>query len=198
MDNPIFAAFSGTNLVAEGTAQEILPGLKQRFDQDPHAHLQIFNTNTGWTVDFDLRGSLEWLLAEAEPYAQKPPEDEKTRGPGRPKLGVTGREVTLLPRHWTWLETQPNGASAVLRRLVEKAMKENPGRDRARQMRAALNHMLTALAGDLPNYEEATRALFADEVDRLEVLVASWPEDVRQYAVRQARAAYLAANSTRL
>jgi hypothetical protein len=102
---------------------------------------------------------------------------------------VISREISLLPRHWEWLEQQPNGISAAVRRLVEEAMKRNPGRERARRIRASLNHVLTAVAGNRPNYEEVTRALFADDVERLTKLVARWPQDLRDYAVRQAQQA---------
>jgi len=46
--------------------------------------------------------------------------DAAPKGRGRPKLGVVAREVTLLPRHWEWLNSQPGGASVALRRLVEQ------------------------------------------------------------------------------
>jgi predicted ester cyclase len=109
------------------------------------------------------------------------------RGPGRPKLGVTPREVTLVPRHWRWLERQPGGVSAALRRLVEQASKDPS--ERARAVRAALGSMLTSLAGDRPGFEEVTRALFAGDVGRLEALVRRWPRDLRELAVRRAREA---------
>ena len=48
-----------------------------------------------------------------------PSEADPPRKPGRPKLGVVAREVTLLPRHWAWLNAQPGGASVALRRLVD-------------------------------------------------------------------------------
>jgi len=111
------------------------------------------------------------------------------RGPGRPRLGVVGREISLLPRHWDWLETQPSGASAALRRLVEQAMRQQPGQERARRVRAALGGVLTSLAGDRPQYEEATRALFAGDLAGFEGLVQRWPRDLRTFAVERAREA---------
>lgn len=160
---------------------EVLPVLKRRFDRSPSDGVLVFDTETGRQTDFDLTGTLEDVLARTEVGAR--------RGPGRPKLGVASREIALLPRHWEWLEEQPNGISAAVRRLVEEAMKKAPGRERARRIRASLSNVLTALAGDRPHYEESTRALFAGDLERLEKLVARWPSDLRNYAVRQARAA---------
>jgi hypothetical protein len=38
-----------------------------------------------------------------------------------------------------------------------------------------------ALAGDLPNYEEALRALYASDLTRFKAQVAGWPKDLRRY-----------------
>jgi steroid delta-isomerase-like uncharacterized protein len=141
----------------------------------------IFEDETGRQVDFDLRGSVAEVLERALPT--------KVRGRGRPRLGVVSREVTLLPRHWSWLQRQPKGLSASLRRLVEQAMKDQSGAERARQIRAALSSFLSCMAGDRPNYEEACRALFAGELDRFESLIRSWPKDIRSYAQSRAREA---------
>jgi len=99
-------------------------------------------------------------------------------GPGRPRLGVVGREVSLLPRHWDWLEAQPGGASAALRRLVDEARKRDPAQQRIRQAIEAAYRFMTALAGDRPGYEEATRALYAGDRARFASLIAAWPPDV--------------------
>jgi hypothetical protein len=108
------------------------------------------------------------------------------RGRGRPKLGVVAREVTLLPRHWDWLNTQPGGASVALRKLVEEARRTSGDRDRTRAAQEAAYHFMSAIAGDLPGFEEATRALFAYDRRRFGDLVAQWPEDVRDHAIRLA------------
>jgi hypothetical protein len=175
------AAFAGTRLVASGALRDVLPVLKRRFDQDRSDLVLVFEVETGRQVDFDLRGSLEEVL---EREARAP-----SRSPGRPKLGVTSREVTLLPRHWDWLEEQPSGASGALRRLVEQAMKLDPGKEQARRTREALSRFLSGMAGDRPNYEEASRALFAGDTARFEALVRRWPRDIREYAIHQARQA---------
>ena len=181
-----FTAFSGVRRVAEGTLRDVLPILKRRFDKDSSESLLVFDTETGRQVDFDLRGSLEQVL-EREASAPQ-------RGPGRPRLGVTSREVSLLPRHWDWLEEQPSGASPALRRLVEHASKTRPGKERARRIRAALSQFLSAMAGDRPNYEEACRALFAGDGQRFKDLIDRWPKDIRDHALSRASEAGRAEN----
>lgn len=173
-----YTAFAGVRRVAAGTLRDILPVLKKRFDRDKSELILVFEVETGRQVDFDPRGSLDEVLEREAPTAP--------RGPGRPRLGVTSREVSLLPRHWYWLEQQPNGLSPALRRLVEQAIKSQPGRERARNIRAALSQFLSAIAGDRPHYEEACRALFAGDTERFEVLIARWPKDIREYALHQA------------
>src|SRR5262249_44105045 len=116
--------------------------------------------------------------------------DEAPRGRGRPKLGVVAREVTLLPRHWDWLGAQPGGASVGLRRLVDSARHARESRERVRAAQEAAHRFMNALAGNLPNYEEALRALYAGERNRFETAYAAWPEDVREYTRELAQAAF--------
>jgi len=178
---PTYVAFAGVRRIAAGALRDILPVLKRRFDKDHSELVLVFEVETGRQVDFDLRGSLDDVLEREAPT--------HPRGPGRPRLGVTSREVSLLPRHWDWLEQQPSGISAAIRRLVEQAIKVQPGRERARRIRAALSGFLSSMAGDRPNYEEACRALFAGDAARFETLVQQWPKDIREYAVHHAREA---------
>jgi hypothetical protein len=144
-----------------------------------------FDAATGRVVDLDLRGDAAAVLARLTPA----PEEEK-RGPGRPKLGVTAREVTLLPRHWDWLAGQPGGASVALRKLVEGALREAEGPDRARRAKEATYRFMTAIAGDLPGYEEATRMLFAGDWTAFDAAVEGWPEGVRETARAMAAGAW--------
>jgi hypothetical protein len=176
-----YVAFAGSRRVASGSLAEILPGLKKRFDSDPSELLLLFEVETGKRRDFDLRGSLEDVIGRYAPPA--------AHGRGRPKLGVTSREITLLPRHWEWLDAQPSGASAALRRLVEAAIRHEPGKERARRIRSALSDFLSVMAGNRPHYEEACRALFEGDHARLVALIARWPRDIREYVVAQAEAA---------
>jgi len=172
-----YSAFSEDRLIAFGALAEVLSAAKAYIDTSEARQLLIFEDRSGRQVDFDFTGSLEEVLTRALP----PPE---RAGPGRPKLGVVSREVSLLPRHWEWLEAQPQGISAGLRRLVEEARKQNPAEQRARKGREALNKFMTAIAGNRPNYEEATRALFAADHARFEQLIDDWPEDIRAHVMR--------------
>ncbi len=158
----------------------------------------VFDDATGRIVDLDLRGS-DAEIAERlstpppsrpgrfRPRAEDAPGGgDKPRGRGRPKLGVVSREVTLLPRHWDWLSTQQGGASATLRRLVDEARRQPNPEAQQRAAREAAYTVLQAIAGDLPGYEEAIRALFAGDRSLCEHHMASWSNDIRSYALRLA------------
>jgi len=177
-----FTAFLNSEVIASGSLERMLAGIKPRFDEDPGAPILIFEDETGRQTDFDLRGSLADVVARAAPARAR-------SGPGRPKLGVVAREISLLPRHWEWLEQQPNGASAAIRRLVDEARKRDPEEERRRLAVEATNRFLTAMAGNLPNYEEATRALFGRNWARFGELIVEWPEDIKSYAQRLAASA---------
>lgn len=178
----VYAAFAGPRKLALGSLRDVLPVVKERFDRSAGAEcVLVFELATGRQVEFDLRGSLDEMLAREAPVP--------TRGPGRPKLGVTSREVTLLPRHWDWLEQHPIGSSGALRRLLEEAMKAEPGKQEARRIRAALSSFLSSMAGDRPHFEEALRALFNDDLALFERQVRRWPKDIRELALDMAREA---------
>jgi hypothetical protein len=182
-ENRTYTAFVGETLVASGPLEAMLPEVKARFDRDASALFLIFEDQSGRQVDFDLRGAVNDVVARALP---SPPRT----GPGRPKLGVVSREVSLLPRHWEWLEQQPNGASAALRRLVDEARKRDPGKERARLATEAAGRILSAMAGNLPGYEEAGRALYASNGAHFEDLIRDWPRDIRTYLQRRAEDAF--------
>jgi len=173
---PTYTAFAGETMVASGPLEVLLPALKARFDLDRGALLLIFEDHTGRQVDFDLRGTLKQVLARALPAPRT--------GPGRPKLGVVAREISLLPRHWEWLEQQPNGASAAIRRLVDQARNHEPEIQRARLAIDAAARFLSAIAGNFPNYEDATRALYAGDSQRLDKLTRGWPRDIQAHLRR--------------
>jgi hypothetical protein len=170
-----FTAFASDRIVAAGAMADLLRAVKRHLDRHPDAGVLIFDDQTGQQVDFDLRGRLDDVLARETPPAP---------GPGRPRLGVVSREVSLLPRHWEWLEQQPNGISAALRRIVDEASKRNPDAQRARRARDAASRVMTALAGDRPGFEEASRALFAGDHARLQSLTRRWPIDLRRHLAR--------------
>ena len=181
-----YTAFAGSKRVVRGTLEEMLRKTKKKLDANPDLSILVFDDRSGREVDFDFRGTIDDVLERAKVIAPPPPAPpganaEQPRGPGRPKLGVVAREITLLPRHWEWLEQQEHGISATLRRLVDEARKKNPDGERARTARAAASRFMWVMGGDLPNFEEASRALFASDKIGFEELIRFWPADVRHH-----------------
>jgi hypothetical protein len=181
-------AFAGNRRIASGAIVDVVLAAKPAADRGDS--ILIFDDTTAQTIEVDFRGSaadVSARLAQRTDLRTAPtPEAEAPRGPGRPKLGVVAREVTLLPRHWDWLASQPGGASVALRKLVEHARRANGDKDRVRMAREVAYRFMSAMAGDLRNLEEASRALFAGEAARFYSLVAAWPEDIRDHAVKLA------------
>ncbi len=176
---PTFTSFAGTKQIRSGELRAMLRETKAYLDGGGNDPVLIFEDQTGQQVDFDFRGTLDDVVKRTE--VPRP-----AAGPGRPKLGVVAREVTLLPRHWEWLEQQPSGISAALRRLVEEAMKRNPAEAEARRAREAASRFMWSMAGNFPGFEEASRALFAADRTRFEALTADWASDVRDHLARLA------------
>lgn len=181
-----YTAFAGPKLLASGPLAEVAVAVKIATGvmADP---VIIFDNATGKSLDVDLRGSHREIVARLQPQA--PAETDapvEPRGRGRPKLGVVAREITLLPRHWDWLASQPGGASVALRKLVDEARRANGDRDRARKARDAAYHFMSTMAGDLPDFEEASRALFAADRRKFGELIAAWPTDIRDHVIRLA------------
>ncbi len=182
-----YTAFEGQRRFISGSLQEVALAVKRRAASPASSAsgpVVIFDDQTGRTIDFDLRGSEAQLLARLNPDRSTP----EPRARGRPKLGVVAREVTLLPRHWQWLGTQPGGASVALRRLVEQASRASRDTDEIRRRQDAAYHFMSAIAGDLPGFEEAARAVFAGDRARLLAEIAAWPGDVREHLLALAYA----------
>jgi len=182
-DNPstTLTVFFGFQRVAHGMKAEVIEQLRRRDDPGPYL---VFDDQTGAQFDLDPR-DLHALPPSAsgarDSHDPREHRDEAPRGVGRPKLGVVAREVTLLPRHWDWLGRQPGGASVALRKLVDDARHVHADRDTARAAREATYRFMTAIAGNLPGFEEATRALFAGEEQRFGHLIEPWPADLRAH-----------------
>jgi hypothetical protein len=171
-------AFQGDTCIASGELSSVALAVKKAATRQGHDTILVFNTATSEPIDLDLRGSHEDVLHRlpSPTAAAAPP-----RGPGRPKLGVVAREVTLLPRHWDWLASQSGGASVALRRLVEQAARSSVGKDRIRAAQNAAYRFMSAMAGDRAGFEDAARALFAGDGDTFGKLVAAWPVDIRSH-----------------
>lgn len=185
-DRRVCTAFEGPQQIAQGAFAEVVAAAKAAFDRSATSTVLVFDDTTGEVIDLDYSGSpAEVLRGALARDGRRPASEVETaqpaRGPGRPRLGVVAREVTLLPRHWQWLNLQPGGASVALRRLVEEARRAKAGQRHRRAQEVAYRFM-SALAGDLPGFEEAIRALFAGAGDRFDEHTSDWPGDVRRYA----------------
>lgn len=189
-------AFAGHEQIASGQLRAVAAAVKNRTDADPESTVIVLDAVTSEIVELDLRGSAgevdarlrddtcgDALAGEDGPASEPAPVPAR---PGRPKLGVVGREVTLLPRHWEWLAAQPGGASVTLRKLVETARLAGGEEQRRRQARDAAYRFMFVVAGDEPGFEEASRALYAGDGARFDGIVADWPADVREHVRRLA------------
>ena len=189
-----YIAFEGDRCIGSGDLREVARSARQALGRQPHASILIFSGRTSALVDVDFRGSVDDVLARIPLPEPSAAEGETAvaapRGPGRPKLGVVAREITLLPRHWDWLAQQKGGASVAIRKLVDEARRNNEGSDRIRLAQEAAYRFMSAMAGDRPHFEEASRALFANDAGRFEKLIAEWPADVRDHAARLAVLAF--------
>src|SRR6267154_1399626 len=186
---PGFTAFLGHRRLVSGPLAEVALAVLKASQSAVADPIVIFDDASGRPIDLDLRGTERDIVARLPQPAsnsETPPDDlsaPEPRGRGRPKLGVVAREVTLLPRHWEWLAAQPGGASVALRKLVEEARRASGDLDRTRAARDAAYHFMSVMAGNFAGFEEASRALFAGDRPRFEQQLASWPQDIRAYAI---------------
>lgn len=198
-----YIAFEGDRAIASGNLHEVARAVKERLDRRKDAAVLIFDADTAAPLELDFRGNVSDVLSRLSATAKTQAVTEQAappalRGPGRPKLGVVAREVTLLPRHWDWLARQRGGASVALRRLVDEARRTSEDADRTRQAQEAAYRFMSATAGNKTNYEAAIRALFAGEAVRFAKLIAEWPADIRKHALRLAERAFKAEPQARL
>jgi hypothetical protein len=201
-DQASWIAFAGTRRIHSGLPADVARAAKLAVDEGEQAVL-VFD-DASRVVDIDYRGSDQDVVTrlghrddaskrangnggatDSSPYLENP----ARRGRGRPRLGVVAREVTLLPRHWDWLATQPGGASAAVRRLVDAARQSSVEKDRVRTAKDSAYRFISAMAGNEQGFEEATRALFAGDETRFVAMSDSWPRDVREHARALARQA---------
>ena len=190
-----YIAFDGDRCLASGDLRSVVRAARQTLDRRKEASILIFDGVTSAPVEIDFRGPIADVLARLPEAAATPATTEDAaksppRGPGRPKLGVVAREVTLLPRHWEWLAQQSGGASVALRKLVDEARRANKDKDRIRQAQETAYRFIAAMAGNKPHVEEVARALFAGDTAQFEARTASWPADVRDHARRLAAHAF--------
>jgi uncharacterized protein len=182
-----YSSFAGDRLISSDDLNTMILQTKDYIERHGPNQILIFEDQTGIQIDFDFRGTHDEVLSRlaTHPHFISTGCTLKTQtGPGRPKLGVVCREVSLLPRHWEWLERQPSGISGTLRKLVDDARKREPGKERVRLAREAAYKFMTAMAGNLPGFEEASRALFAGNRENLETNISTWPIDIREHVKR--------------
>jgi hypothetical protein len=163
---------------------------KKVMDRGPRAPVLIFDDVSSELIEVDFRGTADAVVNRLPEAHGGPAIESAPRPVGRPKLGVVAREVTLLPRHWDWLNSQPGGASVALRKLVEQARRVNGDKDRLRQAQEAAYRFMSAIAGNEPGFEEATRALFAGNPAGFDKHIQSWPAGVRDHAKKLAAGAF--------
>ncbi len=188
-DTHTYSAFDGDSLLASGPLHIVAIAIKRAIESSQHRTILTYDDTTGRAIDFDTRGTDEEIEKRFAPPAPPIMTEESAvepRGRGRPKLGVIAHEITLLPRHWDWLSAQPGGASVAVRKLVEEARKTADTEEQIRKAREAAYCFMSAMAGNLPNFEEATRALFRHDRNRFLELIADWPQDVCSYSLRLA------------
>lgn len=207
LDTPS-TAFEGSRRIASGSLKDVALATKPVVDGWASSisppPILIFEDASSEVIELDWRGTLadvEARLNALDPVmtAAMPPEPAEAppvmadapRGPGRPKLGVSAREVTLLPRHWEWLARQPGGSSVALRKLVETARLASETKDRVRHCGAVVYKFMSTMAGHEPGFEEASRALFAADAAGFAQRIAAWPADVQTHLKKIAADAFL-------
>ena len=188
-DQPSWTAFAGARRIRTGSLADVALAAKAAIDSGGDEAVMVLDDRNCERVEIDFRGTTADILSRL-PSPLKPIDRDAPRGRGRPKLGVVAREVTLLPRHWDWLNRQPGGASVALRKLVEEARHIHRFRDQVRQSQDAAYRFMSIMAGDRKGFEEATRALFARNHVRFDAITGGWPVDIRDYAQRLAAGAF--------
>lgn len=175
-----YTAFENFEMLEQGSLEKVALSVKKRLKSQKTASILIFSDLTGRQMDFDLSGTDKQVLERLKIYF--PQEAPVSQGPGRPKLGVTAREISLLPRHWEWLSNQEGGASSVIRHLIEEKMK-GAALNRTKILQDRTYKFLSAIAGNLPHFEEAIRFLFRKEKERFLEFTSSWPKDIVSHAL---------------
>ncbi len=202
MSTATVTAFCGHELLAAGALRDVARVVWRAVkDAEPHhGAVLVFDDATGRVIDFEMRGDERAMLAHVDVMLRMSQAalvqtndatsgdsvDPVPRPRGRPKLGVVAREITLLPRHWEWLATQPGGASVALRKLVDAARRTHTDEDRTKAARDVAYRFMHAMAGDLTQFEEVIRALYRGDEARFRELIAEWPIDIAAYSTQLA------------
>ena len=182
MNTNTYTAFDGQKMFTQGSLEEVVLKIKRKLKPtEDNTSVLIFSDSTGKTMDFNFQGTEKDVLKRLEVFSSDG-DIKASAGPGRPKLGVTAREISLLPRHWEWLANQPQGSSATLRLLVETAMKKSEGASEVKKAQERTYKFMNVMAGDSAHYEEALRALYKKDKKSFQQIIANWPSDVCEHA----------------
>lgn len=182
----MYTAFDGPDRLLRGTLPEVVLKIKKRLGKAENSSILIFSDSTGKTIDFNFQGTEKDVLKRLEVYVSQE-ESKASLGPGRPKLGVISREISLLPRHWEWLATQPGGASAMIRKLIEEAKTKSSSNVGVKQVQERVYRFMSVIAGDLIGFEEALRALYKANRKDFLLNIQDWPRDVKSHAIELAK-----------
>ena len=178
-------AFVGERAIASGSLEHVISTVKEDLDEYLLTQLLIFDDATGEQIDVEFRGTTDYVLKRVVERLSDLPSSEvnqqSIRRVGRPKLGVVSGEVTLLPRHWEWLKSQPGGASVTLRKIIDEARHVREKQNTMREAHEATYRFMTAMAGDFPHYEDALRALYTGDSARFYHLIRDWAPDIRDH-----------------
>jgi hypothetical protein len=184
-----YTAFEKFQILSHGSLDHVALAVRKRQKQEPTTSILIFSDSSGKQMDLDLSGSEKDVLERLKIYS--PAENQASSGPGRPKLGVISREVSLLPKHWEWLSNQSGGASATIRNLLDEKMKKPAvEKDQVKQAQEVAYRFLSALAGDLPNFEEAIRYLYRRDKKKFKTLIEDWPKDLQNHTFKMTEAIF--------
>lgn len=185
-----YTAFEGDKLVCKGDLPDVILRLKRRMGKAENSAVLIFSDATGNTMDFNFQGTEKDVLKRLEIFSGDDAPDipvAEPAGPGRPRLGVVSREVSLLPRQWEWLASQSGGASAILRRLVDEERKRSIGGDTVKKHQERTYKFISVMAGDMKGYEDALRALYRKDQKSFNLHTGEWSPDVKAHALRLAK-----------
>lgn len=185
-----YTAFEDHKILSQGSLEDVVSKVKKRFEKSPASQIVIYSDATGKSMDFNFQGTEKEVLKRLEVYTTPQSATAVSSGPGRPKLGVISREVSLLPKHWEWLATQSGGASNTLRKLVEESMKKTSGVNTVKMAQERTYKFMSVEAGDLENYEEALRALYRKDKERFSNEIKTWPRDVQKHIIELSKAVF--------
>ena len=173
-----YTAFDKFNLVSSGTIEIVALEVRKYMKSSKDTNILIFSDSSGKQMDLDLSGSEKDVLERLKIFKNQESGTTPT-GPGRPKLGVVAREISLLPSHWEWLSNQPGGASSTIRSLIEEKTKSSvSGKLKVKTAQEIVYKFLNAIAGNLPNFEDAVRFLYRKDEKKFKDLISEWPADL--------------------